>query len=82
MKTYLIIEKYQGVETGRLRISAKDALTAINLAEEGAPARRLSMGDKIVHWTGYEYVARQVIEFERAMLVPCRGHVIDDEMDY
>jgi acyl dehydratase len=50
--------------------------------EKRLSASRAHQGIVRIRTLGKKQGGERVIEFERAMLVPCRGHAIDDRMDY
>jgi acyl dehydratase len=50
--------------------------------EKRLSASREHQGIVRIRTSGTKQSGERVIEFERAMLLPCRGHAIDDRMDY
>ena len=53
--------------------------TVLAIRESGS---RPNQGIVTVESRGLKQDGQQVISFERSMLIPKRGHAIDDQMDY
>ena len=53
--------------------------TVLAIRESGS---RPNQGIVTVESRGFKQDGQQVISFERSMLIPKRGHAIDDQMDY